>query len=257
MLFTIDYLCVLFLGDVVKRQPRPMIRNREKAGDVNGTKTSINLPLNCQRVFRQYGSPDDAASCPECVSRNYCIINEYWIGICKETGFAQFKELSQHSSGGTEETHENPQSGKPVSGQRFEPGPFRGEVTATWPRHLEGSHSITVLVCRDWGKQLKLRWLSSSGRWRRVALIRTDVSEDRIASIFRVHECELVTERSCYLLYRHKLVGLIVTAVETSNLTTKAYVKCSCPPTEIWNRGLLNMKPERHLLGRSQQLNLY
>jgi hypothetical protein len=32
-------------------------------------------------------------------------------------------------------------------------------------------------------------WLSSSGRWRRVALIRTDVSEDRIASIFRVNEC--------------------------------------------------------------------
>jgi hypothetical protein len=42
-----------------------------------------------------------------------------------------------------------------------------------------------------------LWWLSSSGRWRRVALIRADVSEDRIASIFRVHECELVTERSC------------------------------------------------------------
>jgi hypothetical protein len=32
------------------------------------------------------------------------------------------------------------------------------------------------------------RWLSSSGRWRRVALIRTDVSEDRIASIFRVYD---------------------------------------------------------------------
>jgi hypothetical protein len=45
-----------------------------------------------------------------------------------------------------------------------------------------------------------------------VALIRTDVSEDRIASIFRVHECEQVTERSCKLLYRHRLV-------ETSNLT--------------------------------------
>jgi hypothetical protein len=29
-----------------------------------------------------------------------------------------------------------------------------------------------------------------------VALIRTDVSEDRIASIFRVHECEQVIERS-------------------------------------------------------------
>jgi hypothetical protein len=45
-----------------------------------------------------------------------------------------------------------------------------------------------------------IRWLSSSGRWHRVALIRTDVSEDRIASICRVHECEQVTERSCKLL---------------------------------------------------------
>jgi hypothetical protein len=62
-----------------------------------------------------------------------------------------------------------------------------------------------------------------------VALIRTDVSEDRIASIFRVHECEQVTERSCKLLYRHrqephgvisqKMIIIIVTAVETSNLT--------------------------------------
>jgi hypothetical protein len=48
--------------------------------------------------------------------------------------------------------------------------------------------------------------LSSSGRWHRVALIRTDVSDDRIASIFRVHECEQVTERSCKLLYRQRLV---------------------------------------------------
>jgi hypothetical protein len=38
-----------------------------------------------------------------------------------------------------------------------------------------------------------------------VALIRTGVSEDRIASIFRVHECEQVTERSCMLLYRQRL----------------------------------------------------
>jgi hypothetical protein len=29
-----------------------------------------------------------------------------------------------------------------------------------------------------------------------VDIIRTDVSEDRIASIFSVHECEMVTERS-------------------------------------------------------------
>jgi hypothetical protein len=49
---------------------------------------------------------------------------------------------------------------------------------------------------------------------------------DRIASIFRVHECEQVTERSCKLLYRQrhgvisqKMIIIIVTAVETSNLT--------------------------------------
>jgi hypothetical protein len=43
-----------------------------------------------------------------------------------------------------------------------------------------------------------------------VALIRTDVSEGRIASIFRLHECEQVTERRCKLLYRHRLVGDII-----------------------------------------------
>jgi hypothetical protein len=43
-----------------------------------------------------------------------------------------------------------------------------------------------------------------------VALIRTDVSEDRIAPIFRVHECEQVTERSCKLLYRHRLVEVFL-----------------------------------------------
>jgi hypothetical protein len=32
-----------------------------------------------------------------------------------------------------------------------------------------------------------------------VALIRTDVSEDRIASIFRVYECEQVTELTVLL----------------------------------------------------------
>jgi hypothetical protein len=53
-----------------------------------------------------------------------------------------------------------------------------------------------------------------------VALIRTDVSEDRIASIFRVHECELVTERSC-----KKMIIIIFTAVETSNLTKKKEVQ--------------------------------
>jgi hypothetical protein len=44
---------------------------------------------------------------------------------------------------------------------------------------------------RDWVLFYELFcvwWLSSSGRWHRVALIRTDVSEDRISSIFRVHK---------------------------------------------------------------------
>jgi hypothetical protein len=42
----------------------------------------------------------------------------------------------------------------------------------------------------------KLRWLSSSGRWHRVALIRTDVSEDRIASS---ETSVLITATRCHL----------------------------------------------------------
>jgi hypothetical protein len=49
-----------------------------------------------------------------------------------------------------------------------------------------------------------------------VALIRTDVSEDGIASIFRVHECEQVTERSCKLLYRQRLVEEHMEAIRSS-----------------------------------------
>jgi hypothetical protein len=52
--------------------------------------------------------------------------------------------------------------------------------------------------------------MPSSGMWRRVDILLTDVSEERIVSIFRVHECEQVTERSCKLLYRHRLVGASV-----------------------------------------------
>jgi hypothetical protein len=62
-----------------------------------------------------------------------------------------------------------------------------------------------------------------------VALIRTDVSEDRIASIFRVNEYEQVqSERvsSCIdgdsrntTIISQKMIIIIVTAVETSNLT--------------------------------------
>jgi hypothetical protein len=48
-----------------------------------------------------------------------------------------------------------------------------------------------------------------------VALIRADVSEDRIASIFRVHECEQVTEQSCKLLYRQRLIEYVYNNVYT------------------------------------------
>jgi hypothetical protein len=51
-----------------------------------------------------------------------------------------------------------------------------------------------------------------------VALIITDVSVDRIASIFRVHECKQVTERSCKLLYRHRLKMEAIRSSETSVL---------------------------------------
>jgi hypothetical protein len=66
--------------------------------------------------------------------------------------------------------------------------------------HTVETKTFCVRFPRRW-----LWWLSSSGRWHRVTLIKIDVSEDRIASIFRVHECEQVTERSCKLLYRHRL----------------------------------------------------
>jgi hypothetical protein len=56
-----------------------------------------------------------------------------------------------------------------------------------------------------------------------VALIRTDVSEDRIASIFRVHECEQVTEPRGVI--SQKMIIIIVTAVETSNLTSRIFTR--------------------------------
>jgi hypothetical protein len=68
------------------------------------------------------------------------------------------------------------------------------------------SRNFSLYFLLFWENCRNIRRLSSSGGWHPVALIRTDVSEDRIASIFRVHECEQVTERSCKLLYRHRLV---------------------------------------------------
>jgi hypothetical protein len=64
-----------------------------------------------------------------------------------------------------------------------------------------------------------------------VALIRTDVSEYRIASIFRVTDYEQVqseTVSSCIdgdSRVSQKMIIIIVTAVETSNLTIKIFTE--------------------------------
>jgi hypothetical protein len=61
-----------------------------------------------------------------------------------------------------------------------------------------------------------------------VALIRTNVSEDRIASIFRVNKYEQVqseTVSSCIDgVISQKMIIIIVTAVETSNLTKAMFI---------------------------------
>jgi hypothetical protein len=88
-----------------------------------------------------------------------------------------------------------------------------------------------------------------------VALIRTDVSEDRIASIFRVHECEQVTERSCKLLYRHGLVGLsclyrlvgeyqygmLAISILTSGICCCVYIHTSQTTTFYYLRSVLSI----------------
>jgi hypothetical protein len=61
--------------------------------------------------------------------------------------------------------------------------------------------------------------MPSSGMWRRVDLVWTDVSEERIASIFRVEKSanqEPASAGGCRL---QKTAFFIVTAVKTSNLT--------------------------------------
>jgi hypothetical protein len=50
------------------------------------------------------------------------IVNNELKRMWKEVVMAKFKVLSQHLPVGTEENHEKPQSGQPVSGPRFEPG---------------------------------------------------------------------------------------------------------------------------------------
>jgi hypothetical protein len=56
----------------------------------------------------------------------------------------------------------------------------------------EGSHHglIQVVACRELGKPQTIlsTWMPSSGMWRRVDLVWIDVSEESIASIFRVEK---------------------------------------------------------------------
>jgi hypothetical protein len=51
-------------------------------------------------------------------------------GFGRKQSLNNFKILSLHSNGGTEENHKKPQSEEPVSGPRSEPGPSKYEVGA-------------------------------------------------------------------------------------------------------------------------------
>jgi hypothetical protein len=62
-----------------------------------------------------------------------------------------------------------------------------------------------------------------SGMWHRIVLVWTDVSEDRIASIFTV---EKFSSEELHGATSHKTAFFIVTAVKTSNLTKNKLVPC-------------------------------
>jgi hypothetical protein len=53
-------------------------------------------------------------------------------------------------------------------------------LTSRWPTELQN---------KTYFKQILSRWLSSSGRWRRVALIRTDVSHPARLAQFHMSRC--------------------------------------------------------------------
>jgi hypothetical protein len=53
-----------------------------------------------------------------------------WKGFRRKRSWSNLKGLSQHSLGGTEEIHKNPQSGYPVSEPRYEPGTSRKRAGA-------------------------------------------------------------------------------------------------------------------------------
>jgi hypothetical protein len=108
-------------------------------------------------------------------------------------------------------------------------------VNPLWPPHM---------TAQVWHK-LTLSWrVSSSGKWRRVVRwVSTDVSDDHIASIFRVEEIGSANQRASRWRYvppkrplklngLHRLHGVIsqkmilfiTTAVKTSNPTRPCHV---------------------------------
>jgi hypothetical protein len=52
-------------------------------------------------------------------------MNDDELGFGRKLLWPNFKVLSRNSDGGTEENHENPDSGYPVSGPSFGPSTFR------------------------------------------------------------------------------------------------------------------------------------
>jgi hypothetical protein len=73
--------------------------------------------------------------------------------------------------------------------------------------------------------------------WRCVGLVLTDVSEEHIASIFRVEKSankEPVWAGGCRLSHQsHKTTFFIVTTVKASNLTIVYYLYILSLPTKI------------------------
>jgi hypothetical protein len=88
------------------------------------------------------------------------------------------------------------------------PGSVKSFPFLKWMLTLSDTSKLIYL------KQKDVWRMPSSGMWRLVDIVWTDVSEERIASIFRV-------EKSASRWPQTKTAFFIVTAVKTSNLTKR------------------------------------
>jgi hypothetical protein len=86
--------------------------------------------------------------------------------------------------------------------------------------------------------------MPSSGMWRRVALVRTDVSEEHIASIIRV-------TRIRKLIFHRSVLRLLITAnivPSSSNVITLIMEAIHPPESSFLTRGTRRNIPEDSIL---------